>query len=371
MTARRVAAAIRKEFRQFFRDPVLLVLVLFLYTVDVVICTAALSFDLNNEPVGVLDLDRSGASKAFAERFDRSSTFQVRHYPANEREAKRLLDGGDARLVLVLPRRYGEDLARDGAAGVQILADGANSLIALTAIGQAQRLTVAATEELFRERMTAPQGPWIDNRLRVWYNPGLEFAFSVMISMIGLAAFIVGVILPTAGIVKEKEHGTMEQLLISPLRPVELLFAKIAPPMVVGLLALVPSVLIAFAFGVPLRGSVFTLAVFSGAFLLGAVSIGVVIASAVRTLQQALFVVLFVLFPVAFLSGTITPVESMPPALQVLSQLSPLRHYTEALLGIFLKGTGFATLWPHLVAMLGLGGGLFALGAVLFQRRLS
>ncbi len=372
MFTRRIGAMIRKEFRQFFRDPVLLILVLWLYTAEVIICATALSFDLDNEVIAVLDLDRSRASLALAERFDRSPTFEVRHHPSTEGEVRRLLDRGEARLALTFPERYGKDLDRDGAAEVQILADGTNSLIALTAVGQARRLAAHATEEILREQgVGSTEGPWIDNRVRVWYNPGLEFVFSVVISMIALGAFIVGAILPTAGIVKEKERGTIEQLLVSPLRPVELLLAKVVPTMVIGLLALGPSVLIAFAFGLPLHGSPVTLAAFSFAFLLSAVSIGVLIASAVRTLQQALFVVLFVLFPVLFLSGTITPIESMPSVLQMVSLLSPVRHYMDALLGIFLKGNGFAVLWPQLLWLLGLGAALFGTGLTLFRRRLA
>jgi ABC-2 type transport system permease protein len=372
LSGRRVAAAIRKEFRQFFRDPVLLILVLWLYTVEVVICATALSFDLKNEAVAVLDLDRSASSRALAESFDRSPTFRVRYYPATERDARRLLDRGEARLVMVLPVGYGAQLGRDGGVDVQLLVDGTNSLVALTALGQAQRLAAVATQDLLRERGTPrPRGPTIDNRVRVWYNPALHFTYPVVISMIATAAFMVGVLLPAAGIVKEKERGTLEQLLVSPLRPIELLLAKTVPTVVVGLLAIGPSLLVARLFDVPLRGDPLTLALLSTAFLVCAVAVGVVIASLVRTLQQALLVTFFVLFPIMFLSGTIMPVESMPPALEMLSRLSPLRHYMDALLGIFLKGAGFRLLWSQLLAILGLGGALFIVALALFRRRLA
>jgi ABC-2 type transport system permease protein len=139
---------------------------------------------------------------------------------------------------------------------------------------------------------------------------------------------------------------------------------------VVGLAALGPGLLIARAFGVPFRGDPGTLALLSFVFLLGAVATGVLIASAVRTLQQALFVAFFVLFPILFLSGTITPIESMPPALQIFSLFSPLRHYMDALLGVFLKGVGLRVLWPQLVWMLGLGTAVFVLSMIVFRRRL-
>jgi ABC-2 type transport system permease protein len=368
---RRLGAAILKEFRQFVRDPVLLILVLWLYTIEVVICATSLSFDLKEEAVAVLDLDRSRSSAAFAERFDRSSTFRVRHRPSTERDARGLLDRGDVRLVMVLPRGYGEALAGAGPADVQFLVDGTNSLVALTALGQAQRLAAVEPQALLREHGVAVAGPRVDNRVRIWYNPGLRFSYTVVVSMIAMAAFMVGVLLPAASIVKEKDRGTMEQLLVSPLRPVELLLAKTVPTVVIGMAALLPALLVARAFGVPLRGHPVTLAVISAALLLSAVSIGVVIGTGVRTLQQALLVTLFVLFPVAFLSGTITPVESMPRSLELLSRLSPLRHYMDAMLAIFLKGAGFGLLWRQLLWMLGLGAALYAVSLAIFRRRLA
>jgi ABC-2 type transport system permease protein len=182
---------------------------------------------------------------------------------------------------------------------------------------------------------------------------------------------MVGVLLPAASIVREKERGTVEQLLVSPLRPGELIIAKTVPTLLIGLVSLGPSMLIARAFGVPLRGDPLTLAILSAALLTSAVATGVLIASAVRTLQQALLAAFFVLFPVLFLSGTMTPIESMPAALQQFSRASPLRYYMDALLGVFLKGVGLETLWPQLLWMLGIGSVLFFGSALLFRRRLA
>ncbi len=207
--------------------------------------------------------------------------------------------------------------------------------------------------------------------MRVWYNPDLRFVYFMVISMIAAGAIMVAVIHPAATIVKEKESGTIEQLLVSPLRPGELIVAKTSPTFAIGLLALGPGMLIARAFGVPFRGDPLTFGILSAAFLLSAIGTGVLIASAVRTLQQTLLVSFFVLFPVLFLSGTITPIESMPLALQWLSRLSPLRYYMDSLLAVFLKGVGLEVLWPQLFWMLGLGAVLFAGSLVFFRRRLA
>jgi len=371
LRGRRVTAIV-KELRQFVRDPVLLTLVLWLYTIEVVICAVALTFDLHDEPVAVLDLDRSRESAQLADRLDRSDPFAVRYRPADERLGRHLLDAGQASLLIIIPARYGQDLARRAEPAVQLLVDGSNAMTAKIALGDARRLIAAEASHVVGEAPTrADLLPVIENRVRIWYNADLRFAFFMVIVMIALAAYMVGVIHPAAMIVKEKESGTIEHLLVTPLAPWEIVLAKTLPTFVIGMVALGPGLLIARAFDVPFRGDVVTFAVVSAVFLVSAIGTGVLIASSVRTLQQALLVAFFALFVVAFLSGTMTPIESMPPVLQRLSLLSPLRHYAEALLGVFLKGVGLRVLWPQVAWMAGLGVILFGGSAVLFRRRLA
>jgi len=372
MRGQRLRAATLKEFRQLARDPVLLVLVVWLYTVEVVICALSLSFDLKKEPVGVLDLDRSRTSVALAERFDRASSFAVRHRPATLAQATALIDQGDARLVLVVPRGYEAALEREGTAEVQLLADGTNSILALTAVGQAWRLLARGWQELLREEgVVLPPLPLVDNRIRILYNPDLRFVYEQALTSIALAAFMVAVIIPAALIVKEKERGTIEQVLVSPLGLSELIASKTIPMFVIGMIAFGPSMLIARLFGVPFLGSPLAFLLISGALLLGAIGTGVLIAAVVRTTQQALLVAFFVLFPVLFLSGTMTPIESMPRALQTFSRISPMRYYVESLPAICLKGVGLEILWPQLLWLLGLGTVLFTVAALLFRRRMA
>lgn len=368
----RVMALVAKDFRQFFRDPVLLILVLWLYTVEVVICAASLTFDLHDIPIGTLDRDRSPASVELIERFDRSPSFAVQYRAQDEDVVRTLLDRGKAQLIVVIPPGYGESADRGDPPAVQLLADGTNSVAARTALGDAERLL--ADEGFRRAAALQPAGlvPLaIDNRVRVWYNPDLRFAYFVVISMIALAAFLVGVIHPAATTVKEKESGTIELLLVSPLRSLEIIVGKAVPTLVIGLIALGPALLVARLFDVPFRGGVGTFLLLSAAFLLSATAVGLVIAALARTLQQALLVAFFVLFPVMFLSGTMTPIESMPAVLQAGSRLSPLRYYMEALLGVFLKGAGLDVLWPQLAWMLVLGLALFAGATALFRRRVA
>ncbi len=374
MSPARIRPVVRKEFRQFLRDPVLLILVLWLYTAEVILCAVSLTFDLHEEPFGALDLDRSVASRELVDALDRSSSFALRFRPSGEPEANALLDRGQVRMVVVIPPGLGRRLSRGESPAVQLILDGTNSAVAMTALGVARRQIAHFSRrilELDRVPLELAGGvPVIENRMRLWYNPNLRFVYFVVISMIALAAYMVGVIHPAATIVKEKEAGTIEQLAVSPLTPGELLVAKTLPTFVIGLLALGPSLLIARMFGVPFRGDLLSFTLLSSVFLLSAIGTGVLIASAVKTLQQALLASFFVLFPVMFLSGTVTPIETMPEGLQLLSRLSPLRFYVEALLGIFLKGVGLEVLWPQLLWMLGLGIALFAGSFAIFRRQL-
>lgn len=368
----RIGAMTIKEFRHFFRDPVLLILVLWLYTVELAICAVSLTFDLHDVPIAVLDRDRSPESAGLVQQFDGTSSFRVRYLPASEREVQTLLDHGRAQLVVDIPEGYGERVTRGEFPVVQLLADGSNSVTAMTALGDAQRLLAAESmRRLDTRKLGAGRRIGIENQVRVWYNAELTFTHFMVISMIALAAFMVGIIHTAAMIVKEKEHGTLEHLMVTPVSAFELVAAKSLPTFVVGLVALGPAMAVARLFDVPFRGSLFTFALLSAAFLVSAIAIGVAIATLVRTLQQALLMAFFAMFPVMFLSGTMTPIESMPTVLQWSSQLSPLRYYMEALLGVFLKGVGLGVLWPELTMMLALGLVLLTVATALFRSRLT
>jgi ABC-2 type transport system permease protein len=193
--------------------------------------------------------------------------------------------------------------------------------------------------------------PAVASQVRIWYNPQLEFRHFMAISMVVVAALMVGVITAAAGLVREKESGTIEQLMVTPLRSDELVAAKAAPPFAISMLALAPSLVIAKAFGVPLAGSLALFVGASASALAAFLSIGFFIGTLAENLQQALLLAFLVLFPLMFLSGTIVPIESTPIVMQWLSYLSPVRYYMEIALGILLKGVGLDVLWPQVAAL--------------------
>ena len=364
--SRRFGSLLVKETIQFCRDRAMLALILFMYTAEVVMCTVALTFDVKHLSLVIVDEDRSVRSRELIERFTVVEEFRVAGRPATEAEAGQWLQSGRAVVALVIPQGFAERIGRGDVAPVQVLLDGTNSNTAAIARGYALKILAE-----FAAAWAARLGQTVhavEPRRRVWYNQSLSFASFMVLSMIALASMMIGVIQPAASIVREKEAGTIEQLMVTPISVAELFVAKTLPTLAMCLLAIFPSLLVAHAFDVPMRGSLATLMTLSVVFLVSAISLGVLIASVTRTLQQALLVSFFGLFPLMFLSGTVVPVESMPRPLQMASLVSPLRHYMEVILGIFLKGSGFEDLWRQALALLAIGAVLFASAVIAFRR---
>ena len=363
----RFASLLLKEFIQFFRDRVVLILILFLYLVDSVMCTVALSYDVKDVSMAIVDSDQTALSRDLTHRFLAAKEFHSAGSARSEGEATAWLRAGRVIVVLIIPKGFADAVAAHPPGKLQVLLDGTNSNTALIARGY-----VAGVVQIFERdlavghniKMAAMTLPIV----RVWFNPNLTFTSFMVLGMIATAAMMMGVIQPAASIVREKEVGTIEQLMITPIRTGELFAAKTLPTLAMGILALFPSLLVINWFDVPLRGSLLLFLALTAIFLLSAISLGVLIASVSRTLQQALLLAFFALFPILFLSGTLVPVESMPQILQTASLISPLRHYEDVILGIFLKGSGIADLWPQTLALLGLGTLLYGLAYLRFAR---
>ncbi len=354
----RFRSLLLKEMIQFFRDRVLLGVILFLYTGDTIMCTLALSYDVRHVSLAIVDFDQSDASRDLSARFLATDAFRSAGHPSGEAEAAAWLRSGRAMAAVTIPKGFGADVRARPPAHVQVLLDGSDSNTALIARGYALRII-----DLFQQAWSARVGGIARGTAvpvtRVWFNPSMTFTAFMVLSMISQVGLMVGVFQSAASVVREKEAETIEQLMITPIRTGELFAAKTLPTVAMGLLSVFPTLLIAWWFGVPLRGSLPLFMCLTALYLVSSVAIGVLIGTVSRTLQQALLLAFFVLFPILFLSGTLAPVESMPKGLQWASLLSPVRHYLDIVLGIFLKGVGMAELWPQILA-------LAAIGAVLF-----
>lgn len=368
----RFIAILRKEFIQFWRDRLLVALVVFIYTVDIVMCTMALTFDVKELRVGILDLNRTQLSARLVQSMGSTDYFGTLKAVDSSSEIDALLDRGAIDLGVVIPPDFSERANANIGPSLQVLVSGINANVANAARGYMTVLMTNFERDLLARKVSTLSAsvnvPRIEADVRVWYNPNLEFTQFMAVSMIVAAALMVGLITTSAGLVREKETGTIEQLIVTPLRSEEIILAKAAPPYVISMLLVLPSVLVAKAFGVPAHGSWTLFIVASAVALLAFMALGVLIAGFAATLQQALLISFFVIFPLMFLSGTTVPIDSMPHAMQWLSILSPSRYYMAIAAGTLLKGVGWAALWPQLAALFALAMSLAALAWLRINR---
>ena len=358
----RLLSLIRKEFIQTFRDVPIVILVIYTFA-EIALCGWTLTMDVKNVPTAVLDRDNSPASRALVERIRQTEAFNLDFYPASEDELERLLDSGQATLGLIIPPGLGRDLAGGQPASIQVLADGTQPNEALLALSYVNKIVRGYSSNIEMERLNrsgqALTGvPQVVNNIRAWYLPELRYIHFVMVSMVTLAGVMLGVLLAAAGVVREKETGTLEQLMVTPIRPAELILAKVVPMVLLEIVGLLIGVVLSLlVFGVAPHGDpALTLALFvalSTLALLASAGIGIWIATYARNLMQALLLAFFVIFPMMFLSGTLTPVAAMPIWLQWIAYLNPMTHYLSLSLGIFLKGVGLDVVWPHVIALSG------------------
>ncbi|QOR38188.1 ABC transporter permease [Billgrantia diversa] len=361
----RLSSLLHKELIQFFRDPVVLFLIFWLYTIEVVICSYALGMEMRDLPLAVVDTDESPASRRLIDDFIAGGNFRLVAHLHDVAAAEPYLERGEAQAVLVIPVDFERELYRGGQA-LQFLVDGSNANTAAVARGYA--LQTVEAFRMHRGTLDERQLATVAAQLRTWYNPDQTNVGFTVLAMIALAGLMIGVVHPAASIVREKEVGTIEQLMVTPIRRGELFIAKTVPTLLIGLLALFPSLALVGWFGVPVRGSLPLFFALTALFLLSAIGLGVLVAAVSRTLQQALLLAFFGLFPLMFLSGTMVPVDSMPNLLQKLSLASPLRHYLDITLGIFLKGAGMEILWPHALALVAIGMPLYLAAWLIFRR---
>jgi len=372
----RLIALMRKEFLQFFRDRLLVILILYTF-VEPVLCGISLFLEVKNLSLVVYDADRSAASRALVHSLDSSEHFDLRFVPDSLAGLRPLLDQSEVQVALVIPAGFERDLARGETARVQLLTDGSNANIAAVATGYAEQIIAAHSRRIEVERAGLPetgldQLPVVINRIRARYNPALRFTPFNMLGMVAFVVPVLGVLLGSVAIVREKEAGTLDQLMVTPIRPWELIVAKLLPLGLIKLAGLAVGLAIAvWGFGAPVRGSLSLYFALSTLIFAVGIGLGVAIGTAADTMQQALLLAFFVIFPMAFLSGMMSPVQNMPTILQWLSLLSPFRYYLTITIGVFLKGVGLSVLWPQVLGLVALGTAILITSLAGFRRSLA
>ena len=353
----RLFSLIRKEFIQILRDPRTLALVFLMPVMQLVLLGYAATNDVRNVSLAVLDRDRSAASRALLDAYRAADYFRIDYLVEAEDDLRALIDSGRARAGMIIPPDYGTRLAAAHPAQVAFVIDGSDPTLAGTALAAANLVGQAQATELVVERLAArgqaaAVQPAIEVRTQVWYNPDLVSAYYMIPAMIGLILQFLTTLLTATAIVRERERGTIEQLIVTPLRSWELVIGKLSPYVLIAFITTVEILLAGvLIFGVPINGSLPLLLTLSALFLVSTLGLGLFISTISNTQQEAMLSAMFTMLPSLFLSGFFFPLAAMPAPLQVLSYAVPLRYFLIVVRGIILKGIGPESLWLEIVAL--------------------
>jgi len=374
---RAILSILWKEFIQLRRDPKLFPVLFISPILQLLLLGYAANLDVKNIPSVICDMDRSAASRAFLDDFVNSGYFTVAARVERTEEIDARLDHGAAAIAFVVPRGFADDLAAGRQAQVQIIVDGSESQTATIGVNYATMVASRHSQKIMLDALERSRGRGlkpvlVDPELRVWYNPDLKSRNFMIPGVLGLILMITTTTLASLGVVREREAGTMEQLIVTPVRPLQLIVGKLLPFVLIGLIDAVFVLAVArLWFGVPLRGSAALLLALCLAFMLTTLGTGLFISTISRTQQQAMLTSMFFIMPQMMLSGFVFPVENMPPFFQALTTVIPLRYFLVIIRGIMLKGTGWAELWPQAAALLALGTLILGLSVSRFQKKLD
>lgn len=372
----RLKAMLVKEFIQVFRDPRMRLVLFVMPMMQTVIFGYAVNMDVRNIPTVLFDRDNSAESRELGAFITSSRHFRLVARIDSYGEAWRLLDSSDVRLVLVIEHGFAAALRRGDQAAVQALLDGSDSNTAGVVTGYLSRQTTAFNERLRRQyaarRALPEQGGGVRLETRAWFNENLESPPFYVPAVITNILFVITMLLSSLAIVREKEIGTIEQVIVTPIRKGEFILGKTLPFVLIGYIdvALISTVG-ALVFHVPVRGSLVLLFFATTLFLMSSLGIGLLISTVSETQQQAMMSAFFVIFPAMLLSGFAFPIENMPEPVQWLTLANPLRYYLVVIRGIFLKGVGLAALWQQLAALALIGMAVLGLAVGRFRKTLG
>jgi drug efflux transport system permease protein len=357
--SQRLFSLIRKEFIQIIRDPRTLLLTFVMPVVQLFLLGYAATNDVRNISLAVFDQDKSSESRALLDAYRAADYFHLDYMVHSEAEMQALIDRGDARAGLIIPPDYSSEIAAGRQADVAFVLDGSDptvagaALSAATLIGQskATNLTVARLALRSAQGASAFQ-PLVQVQARVWYNPDLVSAYYMIPALIGMILQFLTTILTATAIVRERERGTIEQLIVTPIKAWELVVGKLAPYAVVAFLDAVEIIVAGvLLFGVPINGSLPLLLLLSGLFLVSTLGLGLFISTISNTQQEAMMTAIFTMLPSIFLSGFFFPLAAMPAALQWISYAIPLRYFLIIARSIVIKGVGAEALWREIIPL--------------------
>ncbi len=380
----RLKTMLIKELIQVFREPRMRLMLFVPPLLQLIVFGYAANTDIRNIPLAVYDLDRTPDSRELIDRFSASDYFRVTRRAETPEDIRKWIDAGRISAALQINSGFSRESREPTGTTIQIVIDGTDSNTASVVMSYTQKIVTEYSREVLEKRLNRlPNVPpslkkpffkrgGIRVESRAFFNPNLESRNFYVPGIIALLIMLVTLILTCMSVVREWEIGTMEQIIVSPLRPVELILGKTIPFALIGYMdVLLVTGVGVFWFDVPIRGSVFLLFLATSLYLLSSLGIGLFISTISRTQQQAMMTMFFFFVPAILLSGFIFPIANMPEVVQLLTYANPLRYFLVIIRGIFLRGNGFAVLWPQMAALAILGGIVFTFSALRFRKRLE
>ncbi len=364
----RLRCMLIKEFIQMLNDPRMRGVLFVAPIIQILVFGYAVTTDVNNVRTAIYDLDASPESRDLVARFLSSEHFAAVAWIGDDETMRDRIDHGTARVVLRINSGFGETVRGGRTAPFQLILDGTDPNTAGIVLNYAMRIT-----EQFNTARRGEHGPaavgGVEMRTRAWFNENLESRNFYLPPVVAQIVMIVTLMLSAMAIVREKEIGTIEQIMVTPIRKVEYVLGKMIPFAIVGFLDVTLIAAVAYwKFDVPIRGNILLLYLAAGLFLLSTLGVGLLISTVSRTQQQAMMTAFFFNLPATLLSGFMYPIANMPPAIQALTFVNPLRYCITIIRGIFLKGVGFDVLWDQYLALAVLGVGFLALASIRFRK---
>jgi ABC-2 type transport system permease protein len=374
---RRFRALIRKEFTHMRRDPRTLMMIFIMPILQLVLLGYATNTDVRNVPTVVFDQDNSQASRALLDPFRATGYFSLDYVAYNETDLYNLLDGGKAHVAIIIPPTYSRDLAAGRKVEVAVLIDGSDptvasaTLSAATLVGQSHGTDIRF-EQLSRLGASSAGTLPIEVRTRVLYNPDMLSTYSLIPGLIAMILMMTTTTLTSFSIVRERESGTIEQLIVTPIRNLELVIAKIFPYVIVSMGNVVVILLVGtFWFNVPIRGNLMLLFTLTGLYLLPNLGLGLLISTFATNQQQAQMMVMPVMLPSMMLSGFFFPIAALPAVLQVVSRFLPLTYFIFIVRSVIVKGAGLSLLVPQVTALIIFSVVMMGVAALRFRKSLD
>ncbi len=372
----RAKAVLIKEFKQVLRDPRMKSIIFISPILQIILFGYAANKDINYIPTAIYDQDNTSQSREFIREFIYSKYFIPKYYISSGKEQNLVLDKGLASMVLRIDRGYGRNLEAGKEADVQLAYDGSDSNTAMIIMGYANTITSTYQYVLLKKQLAASGKittfPSVDLRERAWFNENLVSRNYYLPGVIASIVTMMSLLLTSMAIVREKEIGTMEQLIVSPLKPLELIFGKLIP---FGVISIIQTSLITTIgvlwFHIPFRGSLFLLLFGTMIYLFTALGAGLFISTIASTQQEAMMSVFLFYMPAFLLSGFAYPINNMPQVIQYITYLNPMRYYLVFIRGVFLKGIGIGILWEQLAVLLVIGLAVITLSSMRFRKHIG